>query len=261
MGVTNEELSICIKQGEVKYLQELWLKVEKFIKMKATSFYRRNKSLEISMDYDIDDLVQVGFVAVLKTIQAFDENMGCNFLTALAYRLKDVFRELAGFRKKDMFYKSDTLYRLVGEKQDVYLIDLLIDTSEDCIESIAVEAVYQVQLRQALDKSIGLLSKQQEEVIRLLYYEGLTRHETAKKCNRSYSTIGSIENSALRKMYVNRKETGLDKFYEEDPNNYLMVGAKGFSLTWTSAIESIVIEQDRLAKLALEKYRRPKGRQ
>ena len=95
--MTNEELAVAIRDGNLALIGELWERVESFVAMKARD---RLATAEGNVT-DTDDLTQSGYFALLSATQTFDPDGGRNFLSWLDYHLKNAFASTASNREID----------------------------------------------------------------------------------------------------------------------------------------------------------------
>lgn len=84
MSMTNEELVKLIKSGKREYSEQLY-KQNKGIILKHAKKYSKHA--------DIDDLIQEGYIALIKAANGFDESLEYKFTTYLEKTIKRHFRD------------------------------------------------------------------------------------------------------------------------------------------------------------------------
>lgn len=198
--MTNEELAIKIHEGQKEYIDPLWSNVENFIKYKANRFHHLYETRCQQVGAEIEDLVQVGFFALMKAVDAYKS--GYAFLTYLGYYLKNEFRALAKMRylgwQNNTIYQAVSLDNMINE--DTCFIDMLADPDADRFVSEIVEEEYQSQLKKALADVFPLLTDRQREVIDGLYYRGLTYRELAQELDVQPSSLNNSRIGAFNKL-------------------------------------------------------------
>ena len=196
--MTNEELAERIKNGETEKITELWDQVYKLIRMKAALWLGRHESVN---GYSVDDLIQTGYFAFLKSIEIFEPGRGA-FVTILCWQLSKVFRLALQLNRneenRDPLNRSNSLNNnIIGESRETFE-DLVIDessTQEFCdIEDMLTNKQLQAVLYPILDS----LKMSEQEVIYCRYWLGMSCREIAPQYNISFQRINMIEKTALK---------------------------------------------------------------
>lgn len=200
--MTNEEMAIRIHEGQNEYINMLWSNVESFIKCQANQFYSFYETRCQQVGAEIEDLVQVGFFALMKAVDAYKS--GYAFLTYLGYHLKNEFRALAKMRhlgwQNSTIYQAVSLDNLISEDTKTSFMDMLADPDADRFVSEIAEKEYQSQLKNAFAEGFSLLTDCQREVIDGLYYRGLTYRKLAKELNVCPSSLNNSRIGAFNKL-------------------------------------------------------------
>lgn len=248
----NEELVLQIKAGQSKLLPVLWAKVSPFISNRASSY----ASAILAHDgflrgFDVDDLIQQGYFALLGAIEYFDPAVGGTFLTVLDLKLRTAFQEVRGIRlsrsRNDALSASISADQPVNSDSEETILEFIPDLSCDIADQVT-RIIYIDQLHNALERGMNSLTKKQAYILRQKYYAGHSIADIAQEQGQSISNIGDQEHKALRKLYRERRINGLSEFVEENTNYHLCVGAKQFQRTHTSAVELIVMRREKLIK-------------
>ncbi|MGM9601128.1 MAG: sigma-70 family RNA polymerase sigma factor [Faecousia sp.] len=173
--MTNEELVSMIQGGEWDKLLELWEQVRRFVWRQAK---RREFALDGAGGITSDDLVQAGYLALVRAVDHFDPTAGGTFLTYFGYWLKAAFNQAAGLHTKRN--REDPLQSAIS--LDTPLTDDLGDplTLADAISDPAAEVEMedvderdrQVRLHAALEAALAQLPEDQRKAIRDKYYRG-----------------------------------------------------------------------------------------
>ena len=151
--------------------------------------------------YDVDELISVGSIGLMKAINSYQKDKGSGLAT---YASRCIDNEMLMTIRKVKKYNNDkSLYEPIShdkEGNEVTLIDLL-STDVDEVEN----TVYVDDLKYKLNKIVKeVLDEREYDIIALRYgldgKEILTQREIATKHNISRSYISRIEKKALEKL-------------------------------------------------------------
>lgn len=149
---------------------------------------------------DIDDLISIGTIGLIKGIGTFKRNRNTRLATYAARCIEnEILMHLRSIKKN----KSDLLlFDPIGsdkEGNEITLIDIL-DTGAE----VVAEQVENILEEEKLKKQINQLSKRERKVIELRYglIDGVnkTQREISKLLGISRSYVSRIEKKALRKL-------------------------------------------------------------
>jgi RNA polymerase sporulation-specific sigma factor len=152
-------------------------------------------------DKDIDDLISIGTIGLIKAIDTFDADKGIRLAT---YASRCIDNELlmmlrSGKRQAKEVY----LYEPIGSDKEGHEINLL-----DIIESSDSDIVDELELQRNVKKLYELvnkvLTKREKQIIEMRYglnmQEEITQREIANKIGISRSYVSRIEKKALKKL-------------------------------------------------------------
>ena len=154
-----------------------------------------------SPDYEMEDLLSVGTIGLIKAVNTFDPNKGSRLAT---YAAKCVENEiLMLFRAGKKFSREVSIYDPIGTDKDGETVSLL-----DILEAEGKEALEQVILKQDIRTLYEAyeqnLKDTDKTVIRMRY--GLfgsrehTQREIADEMGISRSYVSRIEKRAIEKL-------------------------------------------------------------
>ena len=154
-----------------------------------------------SPDYEMEDLLSVGTIGLIKAVNTFDPNKGSRLAT---YAAKCVENEiLMLFRAGKKFSREVSIYDPIGTDKDGETVSLL-----DILEAEGKEALEQVILKQDIRMLYEAyeqnLKDTEKTVIRMRY--GLfgsrehTQREIADEMGISRSSVSRIEKRAIEKL-------------------------------------------------------------
>jgi RNA polymerase sigma factor (sigma-70 family) len=221
--------------SDTETLYTLWQSVEKLIRMWARRYM---KTTETRL-YDIDDLMQAGFLAVYDAAHSHDPGKGA-FSTYLKYHIRRRFAEVAGHRgtKRRPELYATSLDEPLTDDYDATRLDAITDPEAvDGFENV-IERVYTNQLSKTLDDCLATLTPEQAETLRALYYRELTRKEAAVEQDADVDTIRRTEYKALQKMRWGKNFTRLKEYKDFIiSRQYRYGGYKAFTETGYSSVE------------------------
>lgn len=150
---------------------------------------------------DIDDLISIGTIGLIKGIGTFKRNRNTRLATYAARCIEnEILMHLRSIKKN----KNDlSIYDPIGtdkEGNEITLIDIL-DTGNEVVAEQVETLLEEEKLREKLNQ----LSKREKKVIELRYglNDGInkTQREISKILGISRSYVSRIEKKALRKLF------------------------------------------------------------
>lgn len=152
-------------------------------------------------DEDLDDLISIGTIGLIKAISTFDAQKSARLST---YAARCIDNELLMMlRAKKKHSREVSLYEPIGTDKEGNELNLL-----DVIESVPVDIVENCFLREntafLLNSLKDVLTSKEYQVICLRYglfgEEEQTQREIARKLSISRSYVSRIEKTALLKL-------------------------------------------------------------
>ena len=186
---------------------------ECILKMKQGDKEARNKLIEHNLrlvahivkkfestNYDIDDLIGIGTVGLIKGIDTYSMDKKVKLTT---YAAKCAENEiLMFFRSNKKNSKNVSIYEGISydkEGNEITILDILKTKDPDYLEDIYVKDNINL-----LKKYLGILSKREREIIDMRYglgnMEEKTQKEIAKIMGISRSYVSRIEKRAITKI-------------------------------------------------------------
>ena len=192
---TNEELAISARGGDPEALAELYEQCRTFINRQAQKY-----ALLCPGCFDVDDLRQQGFFAVLAACKSFTAEGGAAFTTYLQrplyWQFEAAARRRGSRQKNDLFHFATRLEAPLTNGDDCDLANLIEDEAgEQRLEEIERE-----ELREAVRIALEALSPAERELIHLRYWNGLAQSEAAQALNVTVAEARKLERAALRKL-------------------------------------------------------------
>lgn len=147
---------------------------------------------------DMEDLISIGTIGLIKAISSFDETKGSRLATYAARCIDNELLMMLRMRKKTV--KDVSIYEPIGtdkEGNEINLLDVMLFKQEDFAEELGK----QEDVRKIRDLVETLLPPREKEIITLRYgfYGGpeLTQREIGEKLGISRSYVSRIEKKAL----------------------------------------------------------------
>ncbi|WP_147564499.1 RNA polymerase sporulation sigma factor SigK [Clostridium tyrobutyricum] len=151
---------------------------------------------------DIDDLISIGTVGLIKAIDSFDQSKGTRLAT---YAAKCIENEILMLIRNNKKIKSEVyLQDPIGidkEGNEISLMDVLGSDEDSIVEIVD----HKIQVRKLYSKINTCLTTREKCVVEMRY--GLseskprTQREIAKLLGISRSYVSRIEKKALKKLY------------------------------------------------------------
>lgn len=153
------------------------------------------------VDRDLEDLISIGTIGLIKAIDTFDMNKGIRLATYASRCIDNELLMMLRSNKKQS--KEVYLYEPIGadrEGNEINLLDIIESTDKDIIDDI--------QLKENIEKLYqcveAVLNEREQEIIRLRYglfgRKEVTQREIAEQLGISRSYVSRIEKKAIGKL-------------------------------------------------------------
>lgn len=158
------------------------------------------------LDEDLDDLISIGTIGLIKAVSTFDCNKGNRLATYAARCVENELLMLLRTKKKTS--REVSLYEPIGTDKEGNEINLM-DVIEGSDTDIADSYIQQEEIQQLYHSLLSVLTPREFEVIRLRYglfgQKELTQREIAKHLHISRSYVSRIEKKTLEKLQAELK--------------------------------------------------------
>ncbi len=152
-------------------------------------------------DEDMEDLISIGTIGLIKAIATFDHKKG-NRLGTYAARCID--NELLMYlRSKKKTAREISLYEPIGtdkEGNQIHLLDIVESDEKDVVEAIELSG----NMRRLYELIPKALTRREQQIIKLRYglynQRPVTQREIADQIGISRSYVSRIEKRALEKL-------------------------------------------------------------
>ena len=160
-------------------------------------------------DRDMDDLISIGTIGLIKGIDTFDDTKNIRLATYAARCIDNELLMMLRAQKKTA--KDVYLYDTIGsdkEGNEISLIDVIEYEEEDVVERLTLDD-HIGRLVQYIEET---LTSREKEIIYMRYgmqgYEPSTQKEIAKQYHISRSYVSRIEKRALQKLRERYEQDG-----------------------------------------------------
>lgn len=196
--LSQEEEKECLtklKSGDVLAKEELILHNMRLVAHVAKKYQNEEE--------DLEDLISIGTIGLLKAVSTFDYNYGNRFAT---YAIRCIENELLmHFRKSKKHKMEVSLYEPIGtdkEGKQIHLMEVLLVDDIDVAKQMEVRRDIDL-IKQNFD---GVLDERESMIIKKRYglcgEKELTQREIAKEMDISRSYVSRIEKKALEKLKI-----------------------------------------------------------
>lgn len=234
--MTNEALAELIQQGgndelyridrrEMRRLRLrkpaiLWEKVQRLLFAKAERYYSAYSEPLRRYGYDVQDIRQECYSAMLAAIKWYKPDKEYKFTTYLNYSLKHTIRGLYS-GKNDALNQAATmsLEQPIGEGGDGDELTVA-DTVADDTAAQTFEQIELCDYFKPLYEALETLTEKQRNMIQTLYFDGLSINEAAAQFGVSRQAVRSLEGAALRTLRSGKVGVKLRDTYGEDYGYY-----------------------------------------
>lgn len=246
--MTVDELAIQIQHGHDELLPDLWAGVEKLVRLFARKYYSAiTVNGPAPGGVEIDDLVQMGFIAMTEAASVHDPERG-SFVTLLTIYLKKFFREAIGKTTRQLRDPLNGCLSLdipVGDDPDG---PTRLDFVPDARDYLAdVEArVFNDELHAALEAALEGIPAREASVIRSVYYDDRSLTETAAELGVSHQRAQQLRNSGLHRLRYGPARSKLEQFVDDRTSFYGGNGLQNYLTAQTSPVEKKVLFRERL---------------
>ncbi len=151
-----------------------------------------------SQSADIDDLISIGTIGLVKGVDSFDKSKNTRLATYVARCIEN--EVLMYLRHEKKFNGQISLSEPIGydqEGNEISLMDILTGDDEDVCDKVDRSE----KLKQLFEKVRMIKDKREKEILYLRYglygKEPLTQKEVAKKLGISRSYVSRIEKKAI----------------------------------------------------------------
>ena len=182
-----------MKNGDLEARNELILRNMRLVAHVAKKYQSKEDELE--------DLISIGTIGLIKAISTYDENFGSRLAT---YAVRCIDNELLMyFRAKKKCSKEMSLYEPIGtdkEGNQIQLVDVLMGEEIDIVDQLELDERV-IRLKEILTRT--LTERELYIVINrygLFQREEMTQREIAKALRISRSYVSRIEKHALEKL-------------------------------------------------------------
>lgn len=153
-------------------------------------------------DRETDDLISIGTIGLIKSIDTFDADKGIRLATYASRCIDNELLMMLRSGKKQS--KEVYLYEPIGsdkEGNEINLLDVIESTDEDIVDVFELQENVK-RLYELIDST---LTEREKEIILLRYglhgAKEITQREIADKLGISRSYVSRIEKKALKKLY------------------------------------------------------------
>ncbi len=249
--MTNEELSLKIKAGDKSLQGQLWEQIKHFVILKAGRYSFLHADHCRQMSLELNDLIQVGYFAMLEAIEAYSEESEYKFLAFMNFPLQNQFNELTGLRSskskqaRDQQQAIDNSVSLEASlnssDDDLTLSGLIPDPEAEKALAQVEESDYLEKLNADLEKALGRIPKKQANCIRRHYLTDETQIYIAKTLGVSVSNVQGLINRGLLSL---RRCSELAEYREMMFAKAYRSSVTTFKQTGSSITEYIVMKID-----------------
>ncbi len=277
--MTNEELIMCIKDGNKELMSELYTQNIRLIQIIA-----RKLCADIN---DYEDAMQDAYIGLAAAVEAYDKDKGAKFMTYAEYHIKLAIRrgkctarhvperiryraacickvqnELAlqlgrtatkaeisdktGLTAEQIKHTLDavapvrSIYEPLGE-DDFTVADTIQDNNIDFENDIAA-----ADEQRFVHDVVEELPEREREALKLYYFYRMTYAQVGKQLHVSGNYARELVKKGIKQLQSPQiKQKFLDDTIDSVTPFYQHRGVQAFNNTWTSVTEKAVLDRER----------------
>jgi RNA polymerase sporulation-specific sigma factor len=158
---------------------------------------------------DMDDLISIGTIGLIKGITSFDTKKGTRLATYAARCIEnEILMSIRSNKKQKNETSLSSPIGMDAEGNEINLLDILCLDNETIFEQVD----YAMEVRKLYRKMKHVLKMREKEILKMRYglenQKEKTQREIAEEMGISRSYVSRIEKKALKKLYqeLNRVE-------------------------------------------------------
>lgn len=246
--MSNEELVAEIQAGSVELMGQLWDQVTGLVNWKANHIMTALEGCR-GRGVEFEDLYQSGYLAMVAAVNTYDPVAGSAFSTWFMYHLKNAFAEATGYRTKkgrqeplNNYLSLDTPLTDDADSDD--LMDVVADPAGLQWRESLEESMWRKQLQEAVGAALSTVPEHYREILRLRYWENMTREDIGNLRGISNERVRQMENKGIRILRQPKTASKLYAFCDFD--FYSGTGLGAFRYGGMSVQERyLVVEEER----------------
>lgn len=214
-------------------MESLWHKNRGLIAEHARKYINGGRA-----DYDIEDLMQAGYLGLCEAVLTYQPERGAVFATFLSYSLRRHMRSVIGIRtsKRDAALHAFSLDISLDSDNDTTLAGFL--PAEDDTEGEVVEKGYKEYLRAVVRRAVVDMKKPAErEVIEEIYFNRQTKERFAEVRGITIAWVNALLHSAYKSLRRNPQIQELAAEYFACEIYYIPTGATSYQSSGVSSVE------------------------
>ena len=224
-------------------MESLWYKNRGLIAEHARKYCDSGRA-----DYDIEDLMQAGYVGLHEAALTYQPERGAAFATFLSYSLRRHMRSVIGIRtsRRDAALHAVSLDIPLDSDNDATLSGFL--PAEDDTEGEVVEKSYKEHLRAVVRRAVADMKKPAErEVIEEIYFNRQTKERFAEARGITIAWVNALLHNAYKSLRRNSQIQELAAEYFACEIYYIPTGASSYQSSGVSSVEigAYRLEQER----------------
>ena len=256
--MTNEELAVKAKGGNQDALLELWEQNSGLVYVMARRKFAQLEADGNTCGVELDDLKQAAFLALVSAVGYFETEKGIAFTTYWGNTVKTEFNALLGIRtsKRDPLNTALSLDAPLDDGPDNGTMGDTISDPKDAY-SEAEERMWQELLHTVIDKALSSLPREEEKVLRLRYYDGLTFTEVSKALGLKNKFVArNLENAAFLKLHWMNRDVSLLSELEDLIDLHTNFYAVGSWERQESPVEFSVVRREEMRERYARRFAR-----
>lgn len=212
--MTNEELAICIQDGDKTLIPELWERVRGLYMKKAFVYFHNHAALCARCGVELEDIQQQSFFAFLRSIEQYEPLCELSFMAYINYPFMTEMQELT--RTRSSGQQQDCLNRCSSLDTPIETDDGTADTIGDFVPDPAaldfLELLDAQSVGEMIRREVQQLPERESEVIAGVFFDGQTLGQIADRLGVSINAISQHKKRGL--VNLSRRRVLVDLWNE-----------------------------------------------
>lgn len=211
---TNEELAICIQNGDESKIPQLWEQVRKLYLLRSFDYYNKHRDLCARCGVELDDIQQQAFFAFLQSVKAYDAERGLAFNAYIHYPFVTEMRNLLGTRTAST--RLDPLKNCTSLDKSIETDDGSGETLGDFVRDATaldfLELLDAQSVSEMIRAEVRKLPDREREVITGYYLDGKTLSQIGGVIGLSTERVRMLKKRGL--VELSRRRVLIDLWNE-----------------------------------------------
>lgn len=202
--MTNEELAVKIKKGEIRYYNVLWEQCRKLLYKILAQYQKR---VELPNYISCEDLEQCLYTALRAAVNSYDSGKGFLFNTYLRFHVMNAVKAQLPDQRIAETSANQPVTGKDGENTE--LIEFVADDGA----TLPFKRIEIHDMQRHVRQAVRTLPNNQKEIIIMIFYKGMTYRQMQTVTGQSISRLSAEYRKAIQTLRNNKVLQELSLIY------------------------------------------------